>query len=332
MTELGNTLYTKASQIFDGLVASDRKLKRIRIKLRDGTSYFDANDFAVRLGELLSQALNQSTDGLAFMSEEVAQELLEPLLTADHDLIATAIEQVQKNMNLANGVGLNPMIPEVNADRIAGFVKKISGAEKLEDVRWMFGEPVINYSMSVVDEGIEANAKATSKIGLKAYIIREAEAHGSRSIKRGNKTYRYQIPCRWCSDLAGRYDYDDVRDTGNDVYRKHEGCRCQITYVNGTKREDTWSHATWTDKDAAKSKQIINEKIEQQKNKQKADEARKQKRRESIAYVASKLGYSERGASIWLNVNKQQIERFGIDYMIDFQRNADALAKRRARG
>ena len=44
MTELGNSLYTKASQIFDGLVASDRKLKRIRARLRDGTSYYDAND------------------------------------------------------------------------------------------------------------------------------------------------------------------------------------------------------------------------------------------------------------------------------------------------
>lgn len=276
MTELGNTLYTKASQIFDGLVASDRKLKRIRIKLRDGTSYFDANDYAVRLGELLSQALNQSTDGLAFMSEEVAQEFLEPLLTADHDLIATAIEQVQKNMNLANGVGLNPMIPEVNADRIAGFVKKISGAEKLEDVRWMFGEPVINYSMSVVDEGIEANAKATSKIGLKAYIIREAEGSGVKEVTRGKKKYRYIIPCRWCSDLAGRYDYDDVRDTGNDVYRKHEGCRCHITYVNGTRREDTWTHKTWTEADTARSKSFIQSKLDEYVAKQKASaEARK---------------------------------------------------------
>ena len=174
MTELGNTLYTKASQIFDGLVASDRKLKRIRARLRDGTSYFDANDYAVRLGELLSKAINDSTDGLSFLSTEVAQELLEPLLTVDHDLIALAIEQIQTNMNTANGIGLAPMIPEANTNRIDGLIKKVASGD-LEQTRWVLGEPIINYSMSVVDEGIEANARATSKLGLKAYIIREAE-------------------------------------------------------------------------------------------------------------------------------------------------------------
>ena len=306
MTELGNSLYTKASQIFDGLVASDKKLKRIRARLRDGTSYFDANDYAVRLGELLSKALNESTDGLAFLSEEVAQELLEPLLTQDHDLIGVAISQIQKNMNTANGVGLNPMIPDVNTNRIEGLVKKVASGD-LEQTRWVLGEPIINYSMSVVDEGIQKNAEATTKIGLKAYIIREAESSGTKAVKRGNKTYRYIVPCRWCADLAGKYDYEDVKGKGNDVYRKHDGCRCHITYVQGTRREDTWTHATWTEADA-------------------------HRREENIATVATKLGYSNRGASIWLNANKQYIERNGLDYMIDQQRNADALTRKRLRG
>lgn len=332
MTELGNTLYMQASKIFDGLVASDRKLKRIRARLRDGTSYFEANDFAVRLGELLSQALNQSTSTLAFLSEEVAQELLEPLLTEDHDLIAVAIEQIQSNMNKANGIGLAPMIPEVNTNRIEGLVKKVASGDTLDEVRWVFGEPIINYSMSVVDEGVRKNAKATSAIGLKAYIIREAEKSAVKSVKRGNKSYKYIIPCKWCADLAGKYDYEDVSDSGNDVYRKHEGCRCQITYVNGTNREDTWTHATWTEKDANKRAEIIRSKAEEQAEKKRADAARKEKRRENVVYIASKLGYSEKGASIWLNTNKSYIERYGLDYMIDQQRNADELKRRQLRG
>ena len=331
MTELGNTLYTKASQIFDGLVESDRKLKRIRARLRDGTSYFDANDYAVRLGELLSKAINDSTDGLSFLSTEVAQELLEPLLTADHDLIALAIEQIQTNMNTANGIGLAPMIPEVNTNRIDGLIKKVASGD-LEQTRWVLGEPIINYSMSVVDEGIEANARATSKLGLKAYIIREAEATGVKSVKRGNKSYRYIVPCRWCADLAGKYDYEDVKDRGNDVYRKHEGCRCHITYVQGTRREDTWTHATWTEKDANKRDQIIQAKADELAAKRSRADAQRKARAETVSEIASKLGYSERGASIWLNANKQYIERNGLDYMIDQQRNADALKKKQLKG
>jgi len=331
MTELGNTLYTKASQIFDGLVASDRKLKRIRARLRDGTSYFDANDYAVRLGELLSKAINDSTDGLSFLSTEVAQELLEPLLTADHDLIALAIEQIQTNMNTANGIGLAPMIPEVNTNRIDGLIKKVASGD-LEQTRWVLGEPIINYSMSVVDEGIEANARATSKLGLKAYIIREAESTGVKSLKRGNKSYRYIVPCRWCADLAGKYDYEDVKDRGNDVYRKHEGCRCHITYINGTRQEDTWTHATWTEKDANKRDQIIQAKADELAAQRSKADAQRKARAETVSEIASKLGYSERGASIWLNANKQYIERNGLDYMIDQQRNADALKKKQLKG
>lgn len=331
MTELGNTLYTKASQIFDGLVASDRKLKRIRARLRDGTSYFDANDYAVRLGELLSKAINDSTDGLSFLSTEVAQELLEPLLTADHDLIALAIEQIQTNMNTANGIGLAPMIPEVNTNRIDGLIKKVASGD-LEQTRWVLGEPIINYSMSVVDEGIEANARATSKLGLKAYIIREAESTGVKSVKRGNKSYRYIVPCRWCADLAGKYDYEDVKDRGNDVYRKHEGCRCHITYINGTRQEDTWTHATWTEKDAHKRDQIIQAKADELAAQRSKADAQRKARAETVSEIASKLGYSERGASIWLNANKQYIERNGLDYMIDQQRNADALKKKQLKG
>ena len=36
--------------------------------------------------------------------------------------------------------------------------------------------------------------------------------------------------CDWCSKLAGTYPYEQVRDTGNDVYRRHRFCRCNVTY------------------------------------------------------------------------------------------------------
>lgn len=332
MSELGATLLEQSSKTFYELLRKDRKIRSLLARIRDGTSYYDANEYAVRVGELLSKALNQSTDTLSFMSEEVAQELLEPLLREDHSMIATVIGQIQQNMNKANGVGLAPMIPDVDTDRIEGFIKKIASGESLDDVRWMFGEPVINYSQSVVDKGIEANARATSKIGLKAYIIREAEASGHRTIKRGNKSYSYAIPCKWCANLAGKYEYESVRGTGNDVYRRHEACRCRVTYVNGTDRQDVWSKAEWTEQDSHRQNEIIQARQSEIQARKAQEQAQRQRRKETVAYIAVKLGYSDKGASIWLNQNKEYIDKLGIDYMIDQQRNADALVKKKRRG
>ena len=39
--------------------------------------------------------------------------------------------------------------------------------------------------------------------------------------------------CDWCAKLAGTYPYADVRDIGNDVYRRHRSCRCCIVYDPG---------------------------------------------------------------------------------------------------
>lgn len=329
MSELGATLLEQSSKTFYELLRKDRKIRSLLARIRDGTSYYDANEYAVRVGELLSKALNQSTETLSFMSEEVAQELLDPLLREDHSMIATVIGQIQQNMNKANGVGLAPMIPDVDTDRIEGFIKKIASGESLDDVRWMFGEPVVNYSQSVVDKGIEANARATSKIGLKAYIIREAEASGHRTIKRGNKSYSYAIPCKWCANLAGKYEYESVRGTGNDVYRRHEACRCRVTYVNGTNRQDVWSKVEWTESQQKESARLINEAKERKEKEQIAAEARKRQRRMDVSKVASALGYSDKGASIWLNANQREISKYGLEYMIDFQRNYDANMKRK---
>ena len=320
MTELGAELLAKASESFANRIASDRKLKRILAKIRDGTSYFDADEYAVRLGELLSESLNGSTESLAFMSEEVARELLEPLLTQDHDLIAEAIRQIQSNMNLENGVGLQPLLPDLDLDRIDRFAKKVASGATLDEIRWMFGEPIINYSQSVVDEGIKKNARATSKIGLKAYIIREAEASGTKTIKRGNKSYRYSVPCRWCRDLAGKWEYGTE---DKDVYRRHESCRCKVTYVNGNNQQDVWSKAEWTADQSADRQKFINDAVAKQEEEKAKAQERKKQRRMNVSKVASALGYSDRGASIWLNQNKAYIEKNGLEYMIDYQRNLD---------
>ncbi|MDY6065272.1 MAG: ADP-ribosyltransferase, partial [Finegoldia sp.] len=34
--------------------------------------------------------------------------------------------------------------------------------------------------------------------------------------------------CKWCRSLAGTYFYNEVKATGNDVWRRHRSCRCYV--------------------------------------------------------------------------------------------------------
>lgn len=55
--------------------------------------------------------------------------------------------------------------------------------------------------------------------------------------------------CAWCSNLAGSYPYEDVKDKGNDVFRRHKNCHCQILYNprDGSKRRQNVHTRQWTD-------------------------------------------------------------------------------------
>ncbi len=83
-----------------------------------------------------------------------------------------------------------------------------------------------NFSQSIVDNAVRQNADFQWKSGLEPKIVRTAE---------------YKC-CKWCSNLEGSHRYEDVKDTGNDVFRRHNNCRCKVTYVpsKGNAR-DVWS-------------------------------------------------------------------------------------------
>ena len=39
------------------------------------------------------------------------------------------------------------------------------------------------------------------------------------------------VDCQWCKSLSGTFDYQAVRASGSDVYKRHESCRCVVTYI-----------------------------------------------------------------------------------------------------
>lgn len=194
-------------------------------------TYRQANEYAQQVGEALADAFRANLSSAVLpdgrMYWNIADRVVRPMLEQDHDLVAAAAEQVQTSLNEAAGIGIKAQAAPLDESRVKGFLDRLSSEANYDDVAWILGEPVVNFSQSVVDESIRRNVDFQGRAGLRPRVIRRAEARC----------------CRWCSNLAGTYTYPNVPQ---DVYRRHENCRCTVEYDPGDgRRQDVWSK-TWT--------------------------------------------------------------------------------------
>ncbi|MCY7159089.1 polymorphic toxin type 50 domain-containing protein [Streptococcus mitis] len=190
-------------------------------------TYKTANEFAIEIGDILSKALGTSLsadklpDGKMYYN--IAQRLLTDVLGRNHELVSDYARDVQKNLNDEAKIGLKVQVPELNLDRIAGIVNRFSSEDNFEDVSWLLGEPIVNFTQSIIDDTIRKNAEFHAKTGLVPTISR----HSTRRC------------CKWCDSLVGNYIYGE--EPAN-FYRRHQHCTCVIDYhpKNG-KVQNSWT-------------------------------------------------------------------------------------------
>lgn len=190
-------------------------------------TYKTANEFAIEVGEILSKALGASLiadklpDGKMYYN--IAQRLLSDVLGRNYEIISGYTRDVQKKLNTDAKISLKVQVPELNQDRIAGIVNRLASEEKFEDVSWLFGEPIVNFSQSIIDDSIQKNAEFHYNSGLQPEIVRKSFFHC----------------CDWCQEVQGSYKYPRVP---KDVYRRHQRCRCTVDYdPKSGKVKDIWS-------------------------------------------------------------------------------------------
>ena len=326
MTEFGKTLLDDITKTFANKVKKDRNLRQISNRVRDGTDYGIADLYSVRVNELLSEAIAENTQTLAYMSEEVAREVLTPLLTADHDMIVEVANTVQKNMNDAAGLGLGIASPDLDTSRIDGFIAKVASYDNFDDARWVLEEPLVNYGQAIVDQAMRKNMRTAAEVGLRPKIKRTLGRYEVRRRRTGNKS-PYVVPCPWCEALAGTYDYAEVSATGSDVFRRHEFCRCEVTYINGAKRQDVWSKAEWTGDDARDRANAIQTLTAQREREEQGRAVARENRISAVEALQRELGYSAKGAAITYAQNKGYIDRYGIDWFIAMTRQTNPNAR-----
>lgn len=204
---------------FDEKTLSSEKIKKALQSLRDNkATYEDANEFAIEVGEILSDVLSKNItvnilpDGKMYYN--IADRILNPTMSKNYSLISDFTADIQTELNHQAGLRIKGQKAKLNQDRIDGIIERLSAAENFDDIKWILDEPMVNFSQSIVDDMVKTNAEFQAKSGFSPKIIRKPDSK----------------PCDWCKKLVGEYDYEEVSDTGNDVFRRHDNCRCTVTF------------------------------------------------------------------------------------------------------
>ena len=213
-------------------VMKDRKIAQISKRIRDGTATFvDGHDYAERLGENLSKALQDNLtaqtlpDGRLYYN--IAKRTVTPALEENYELTNEIAADIQKMLDAKANIGLGAVKADFPKERIQGLIDKMTAdGITLEEALIWLAEPIINNSEAFFDDFIDSNAKFRNDVGLKATLTRTVEAGC----------------CEWCSNLAGTYDYATAP---REIYQRHEFCRCAVTYQCAKKSQNVWTKREW---------------------------------------------------------------------------------------
>ena len=221
-------LLKKIKKDFFDNAEKSAELEKLLLLLKDGkATYQEAYQFATKIGGILSEVLQTNISGSILpdgkMHYNIAERILNEMLGENHKMVSGYSKQIQESLNKDAGVGLKTVIAPINQNRIDGLVNRLSHESSFDDVSWILGAPVVNFSQNVVDNHIKKNAEFHYKSGLKAKVIRTTNGKC----------------CDWCDKLAGVYFYPKV---DKNVFRRHDRCDCIVEYYPGDgKKQDVWS-------------------------------------------------------------------------------------------
>lgn len=281
---------------FKNYCLRDRRLTQISARIRDGTAnQIDAHDYAEHLGENLSRALvnNLTPDNLpnGTLYYNIAQRTVIPGLEENYNIINDIASDIQAIADAKAQIGLSAAKADFPTSRINGLIDKMTSDDIVFDqvVRWL-GEPIINNSEAFFDDFVKANAEFRANVGLKATI--------TRTVVSGC--------CEWCEAMAGTYDYGSEPP---DIYKRHEFCRCSVTYQSKKTSQNVWSKRTWESSPEELERRENIGKVSQMSVQERLSRIEQIERDRVIADYVSRTGYSRRTAArATLKKDPQQIE------------------------
>ncbi|MCR4746656.1 MAG: hypothetical protein K5894_15680 [Lachnospiraceae bacterium] len=131
MQDMAPDIYKKLKAAFDKKRISDKSLKEISEIIDSGKGrYKDADDYAVKLGELLGEAFSENLnaeslpDGKLYYN--IANRTVTPMLKENHSAVAGKCEAVQKALNEVEKLGLRAIVPELGEKYIMNIINVVT--------------------------------------------------------------------------------------------------------------------------------------------------------------------------------------------------------------
>lgn len=220
MEDMAPALLKKIQSAFHSKFEKSGEISELYSLVRSGeATYKQAQDFAVETGKILSEVFAENiSSGIlpnGKLYYNIAERIIPPMLKNNYNLTADIAKEVQNAINRAAGLNITAVKPELNRDKVNGIIDIVSGADKYDDISYMLRDPIVNFTQCVVDDTVKANADVQYKAGLSPKIVRT-------SIGKC---------CEWCSRITGTYDYESVKNSGNNVFRRHKNCNCLVEFV-----------------------------------------------------------------------------------------------------
>lgn len=273
MKDIAPGLLDKIQKDFAEALAKSPVAKRLDDLIEKGlATHGDSLKYAQEVGDILRKvfAKHLTADALpdGRMYYNIAKRILEPTLTSEHHIVANMAARVQEVLNANAGLGLKGIKPPPDEWRIKGIVDRLAVEEDFDKIKWILDEPIRNFAQHVVDETVRVNADFHFESGMSPTITRTVVSE----------------TCDWCDKLAGVYKYEDVKETGNPVFMRHERCDCLVEYDPGDgKKVNVHSKkAAGSAEDIAWQKQVAKKREERR-----AEDAEWNKRAEAVAKAAA---------------------------------------------
>lgn len=306
--DVAPALVEGVQKAFDDGVARDPTIASILMRIRDGTPRAtDSHRYAERLGEILAasyrQVIREEDLPNGRMYYNIANRIIKPPLRTNYDMVMEASEDIQKAIDVSDGLGIGTIAPDFPEARVDGLIDKLSDPENdfVRIIYWL-GEPIINNTEAFADDFVRANADLRSKMGLTETITR-ISAPGC---------------CEWCDAMAGSYMYGEHPP---DIFRRHEYCRCSVTHETAKgERTNVWTKKSW---------QATPEELERRRKygikddltPQEREEVFRQMQRDSdVEYYMKMTGYTRRTArASTRNKSAEQISK-DIERALEWQK------------
>lgn len=253
MEDVAPALIEDVIDEFHRLYDKSDKIRALLGKVKEGTATFtEAQQYSLEVSRLIGAAYEKHISSAVLpdgrMHYNIASRLIPDTLDENYKAVSDYAVEVLKKLNENARIGLKAKAAEKDADRIEGLVNLASSAEQYDDVSKKLLTAFENFSQSIVDKTIQTNADLHYRAGLTPKIIRKSE----------------RKCCEWCANLAGEYDYPT--DMPDDVFRRHENCRCTMEYDPGSgKRQNVHTKGWTTSADDAKieSRKILGLRVKQ---------------------------------------------------------------------